>query len=104
MTHLMYITMCIKPTYKSTLLMCLINVLYKVPCEWFVKYNEGRKKVKLQMTQLMYIIMCIKPTHKSTLPMCLVNVLYEVVLKTTLDVHLMYIIMHIGNVHYQSAF
>ncbi len=68
-----------------------------------LKYIEGRKKDELQMTHLMYIIMCIKPTYKSTLPMCLINVLYEVVLRTTLDVHLMYITMHITNVHYQCT-
>jgi hypothetical protein len=56
------------------------------------------------MTHLMYIIMCIKPTYKNTLLMYLLIVLYEVVLKTTLDVHLMYIKMRIGNVHYQCAF
>ena len=68
------------------------------------KYIEGKKKGELQMTHIMYIIMCIERTYRSTLQMCLSKVLNKVVLKTTLDVHLKYIKMHIGKVLYQSAF
>ena len=55
------------------------------------------------MTYKMYILMYIRTTYQCTLVMYLANVRNKVSMNISLDVHVMYIEMHIWNVHYQCT-
>ncbi len=80
--------------------MYFVKYIYKVHFKSFLKYIWDTKKCELQTPQQMCILKYMYTTSPCTLAMYLTNVRKIVSMNTLLDVHMMYITMHICNVHY----